>query len=1259
MANEQILSKDIGRYQQNPAIYQEEIDASVRSLPIQESIKNMIVGVSRKPKRPNGKALITNESDMLDYIGDRDLMLENNGSFFQYTVKKMLEAGSVYTVSLLLTDDNRDITKYSNISMQSSIDNSDVLNMPYSRIYNRQGFWERSEESFLDFVNLDAPEYDRLLSITNINEKDVTVFIYKSSVDNFNVTCENWYGGKEKVPTFLNSQDWVSDYLVSVLILAGNWTDYTTLSVDSKWSKYFNTKGLIKTNVEDFTKESNVTVLGFYDASLIPYFKDVQGTDMYIETKINADTDKHGIFVSYNKELLINSNYPTGKVDLLGSNLVGSDKTNIKFMSYDDSILENISYTQKELDSLSNTFGNYNTDLTTDYIGGIDYRTATNSNWYVHDTYVNGSINAFSKVSVVATNTLHIDNVTNFVENLQVYINEPDSNGVLKINTPYYLKSNPVGNSIVLSTIPGGAEITGYGTLSANANLQSLSYNLNVGDNAYFNCGGVKTNLFGGSLSGGIDNRLFLQPLAVMNTGQTNNRYDVIYLNKNSNNINVLKGVETTVTDSLKPAFNFNQQDTIILGYFKHQFLSATTTISSTYYPVTITNNTTKYNVLTLTGYTGSNFVELTFLNSIGSVTVPTNEYERMRLIKHFDELDINLSQNKGVIINNTTGEKIYITSVQTIEQTPTSNAFIRMYVSSTANLINSNNVLIYFIDDEFVLIDTCQALTTSTLPVSISNKGVIGLYSNLYQNFYNGEINSKDYFYINNDESTTKIYLKMWKDTNLNIEFYDGVDFISPYQISNWNGLYTNILKVYSNKSSYKQSIDIDSYVGVDLQHVFEIKMDKVRYAEVKLDTLLETYYDETLYEIGGELEGAYPKKLTRVISVTIDPNNTNLKVVRTSEPIRLTSLGSSKYQTMMYPSIDTYISQYKGLLLKGFKIHVDSLPNGTEERQNQILNMVGKTTNLFAAMTDKTKISWRYLVDTFGLGLTNNSKYQLVDICSKKLNCFAFINMPSVRMFKKSANPSFVTEDGSLNTLFIKQGGDRDKNPNFLYTYANVEGRNRGGYCFPYIKDIYNGIPKNVPPAATVAREYMRKFNSTFAGVKPWTLVFGVEQGLISGLAGTEMEFTEQDLINLNTMGANIINYNEIRKVFYMHTENTAQVFPYSSLSDIHSIEVLIELENELYDMLLSYQGKFNTPEIRTEIKTKADKICKRYFEESALYNYKNTCDVTNNTDEIIDFNIGVLTTEVELIKGMKSIVNKIIIRQKGGIQSSGFGG
>jgi hypothetical protein len=186
--------------------------------------------------------------------------------------------------------------------------------------------------------------------------------------------------------------------------------------------------------------------------------------------------------------------------------------------------------------------------------------------------------------------------------------------------------------------------------------------------------------------------------------------------------------------------------------------------------------------------------------------------------------------------------------------------------------------------------------------------------------------------------------------------------------------------------------------------------------------------------------------------------------------------------------------------------------------------------------------------------------------------------------------------------------------------------------------------------------ATTYMKKHRSNITSIVPWTIAAGVTNGKVTGFENVEMDFTLFDIENLNQAQMNPIVYKRNRG-FVIETENTAQTLYKSALSYIHVREVLIELERELSRMLLDFQWKFNTPDIRAEIKLRADVICEQYVSKNGLYNYFNKCDDENNTSDIIDNQIGVLDTYVEPIKGMGIIVNNITILRTGAIQSGGF--
>lgn len=265
----------------------------------------------------------------------------------------------------------------------------------------------------------------------------------------------------------------------------------------------------------------------------------------------------------------------------------------------------------------------------------------------------------------------------------------------------------------------------------------------------------------------------------------------------------------------------------------------------------------------------------------------------------------------------------------------------------------------------------------------------------------------------------------------------------------------------------------------------------------------------------------------------------------------------------------------------------------------------------------------------------------------------------MPSIKQFTNSSSPNFTDENGVLQTSYIATGGDPESSPAFLYSFANIDSTNGdtcAGYFLPYCTVNDNGRPLNVPPAMFIATTYMQKLNSNISSIVPWTVAAGVTNGKVTGIAGIEMDFTPQDISNLNLAQMNPIVFKRNRG-WVIETENTAQTLVTSALSYIHVREVLIELENDLKAMLLNFQWQFNTANVRAEIKLNADTICAKYVAQNGIYNYFNKCDSENNTQTIIDSQEGILSTYIEPIMSMGIIVNNITIMRTGAIASAGF--
>jgi hypothetical protein len=1320
------MAIQIGKYKR-PGIFIEEFDNSVITTPTVTGITSLVMGFSRKGP-VNTPILLQNTQDLEAVFGALDRNMERKGSFFHRTVSKMLESSPVYAMNLMLTSDTLDQIEYKSVSTRTDRFNDVERLGPYRRFFNTTGFWKRDTETFNNLVKVDPGASGRMLAFTNLSDRYISVFAFKSTVTSgFDRTLLEAYGTAEKVPLYLNASDYASDYLVDVLVVTGDWSNYAELSVDTKWSQYFSPTGLKKSRVYDFANDRNITLLKFYEGlSLIPYFRDSNGRNIFIENSINADTDMTGLFCTFDQDKL-EGDFPNGMIDLVGNNiivnnsLVDTEQETIEFLSYQETIAETLTYAHTQLDVAGGANGQqvfaFGPGLTSFNGGGAwGGLGSPNRTALLREGFINGVKYATASEKFITTQggtTASLE--FGFEAKNAVYGGAPTAWG------PYCVIG---GEQVFINS-----EDT---FLSGNPNTYTFS----------------------------ISNSLYTSITA------TTSYKSVAYIDSTNGNISVKNGTVAGIAPSLG-------SEDLVLGYlnFKLQdgyFITSTFSVGDT--PVwtnvgakdSFEPNELTFGPTAAYDYTiddlGSGTFKLEFQNTAGSNV--TNAYERHRKLSLFNKLvsvfeSTNLSR-ATMIVNPATDEKFSLenASVVNVTSSESSNKSITINLGTSSvptTISQDGNFILYKIDNEFTLGE--NAVFTQNAQ-GTSATGSIGKYSDLYLDFYNGQINTGDWFYQNTvlnsvdkvtftrnngqdvivfssissiqpdganpisgnetlkipssiynsgvftltgtatyssivdpitgtffpgtpsvfaytidintavtdetlynvdriENASKKTYLDMYLDSsnNMNLRFTDStLDAINPIILSSGGIQFKDsTLRVRTDKTNYKQTIEIEQPAGYT-PVANKILINGTRYTELKVGDFLEAAVDETMLEVGQ-----MPKKLTRILqkrAYTGDPTLTELSCDLAINKV-------SRYgdlQTLRYQPIADYASTYKAISLKGFRVREASMPDGTEERQSSILNLIAKGTSLYGALINKEAIDFRYVVDSFGLGLTERSKQQLVDLCGDRLDALGLLNMPSNKMFRDSTAVNFVDAEGVVQTSFIAKGGDPESNPAFLYSFGDGRGSSCVGYFYPYVTVNDNGRPANVPPAAYVASTYMRKQNSAVTSITPWTIAAGVTNGRVTNIAGIEVNFSPTDIENLNGAQMNPIVFKRNRG-FVIETENTGQTLYKSALSYLHVREVLIELERELSAMLLEFQWRFNTSDVRAEIKLRADSICERYVNRNGLFNYFNKCDEENNTPEIIDNQIGVLDTYIEPIRGMGIIVNNITILRTGAIQSGGF--
>ena len=1400
------MAIQIGKYKR-PGIFIEEIDKSIITSPTVEGFANLVIGFSKKGP-VNSAILLKTVGDLERIFGSIDRQLERKGSFFHRTISKMLEAAPVYAVNLLLTDDALDLIEYQSVSAAPQYTNDIEREASYRKFFDTTGFWKRDTDSFVDITKANNGYEKRVLNFTNLSDRYITVFCVKSAVSGFDRPLLEWYGSIEKLPPYLYPTDLASEYLVDVVVVGGDWSNYQELSVDPRWTAYFSPEGLKKSQIRNFANDRNITLLGYYEGlSLIPYFRDLNGRNIFIETIINRDTDRTGLFCAFNNDLF-ETDYPKGLVDLVGNTLVYDDllsnppttgETNyqtldendgkidadlsINFLSYNEKITETILVSNRVLDRPGNVVALFSSTSalkansgsgtwthsyndSSSVLGGVisgpnddinlgylkyPQRTYWFNEGYVNDFYRTTDIVGTSQsmvlsyavsqpsdngYAVIGGNYVALSGTYSISLSNLDYPLVATSSGTQSYNVAWVIESN--GNVTVKKTIATGS----YPAVSATDIVLAFGTVSLIG--GVFATGGAYapkiTDLTVGTESGGGSGAF--KPL-VFGT-------DYTFSTQSTATQTLLDGeflVTMADTNSTPDVKKYNQYRNFKLWNSLLTYVNTTATFRGT---MLINSDTHKKSLSTVTfsnfktGTTqNKSFVVTSGLTWSGLGNILTNG--ELVFYKLDDEVLIDYAGLKSVntlpSLNGTTASYGVV------------GKYSRLYFNYDQGIIGSGDV---FYQNELWDNVTCQFVPGSSVTASLAgyNYVIFGVhngrtYTNNNQNYFNelfdlqedstgdipgyqflvgGNLNSgaftikyheglatengltpptdasgdgtiasgtayllatfSGYAIKSIDTGSVSYYAYEVKedvtDEELTISKLYGYDdsfagspiYLAPYLddtgdltitftksnlatqsvLSSLNTTNTNspiatngMLFMKSQKSNFKQSLEVEYPSGwVPVPNKVLVKRN--RYGEVKVGDYLEASYDPSLLK-----PDQMPKKLTRIQTKKVWTGNPDYVELATDSTIKLRTFNGDK-QTNRYTKIDDYVTTYKAISLKGFRIREASIPDGTELKQQQILDVVTKGTPLFKALTNKEAFDFRYLVDSFGLGLTPDSKQQLVDICGDRLDAFGILNMPSLKTFKNSVNPTFKDGNGTLQLEFVAKGGDPESNPTFLYSFGKGAGVTSVGYFLPYVTVDDFGRPIDVPPSAYVGLTFMRKHNSTNTNIVPWTIAAGVNNGRITGIQDLEQIFTPSDLEYLNQAQMNPLTFKRNRG-FVIETENTAQVLYKSALSYIHVREVLIELERELSRMLLDFQWQFNTGEIRAQIKLQADVICEKYVAQNGLYNYFNKIDEENNTPDIIDNQIGVLDTYVEPIKGMGIIVNNITILRTGAISAGGF--
>lgn len=319
----------------------------------------------------------------------------------------------------------------------------------------------------------------------------------------------------------------------------------------------------------------------------------------------------------------------------------------------------------------------------------------------------------------------------------------------------------------------------------------------------------------------------------------------------------------------------------------------------------------------------------------------------------------------------------------------------------------------------------------------------------------------------------------------------------------------------------------------------------------------------------------------------------------------------------------------------------------------QKNILKTLIDYEGIRLGLTNRVDIDYRYIVDTFEAFIDSNIHQELSIIAKEKDNAMALLNFPFIKSFMPSAcdYASFVDDKGNFQTKYIALGGNKKKIAGI--TFSLPDEANGASHCAFFTGLLFSDgtVKSTAPAAALVSNKFMEKYTSR----QPYYIVAGPNYSSLkyNELVGPDFNFSRADLDVLEPMGVNAIVYVP-RLGTFVNSNQTAKQNPVTALSKVHVRELVIYLQDTIEKLLRQYQWDFNTPMLRDKIKEKADYICENIKNNGGIAVYENTCDESNNTDDVLNNEMLILSTSIEPGAGCGKMIHELTIYASGGMKS-----
>ena len=292
-------------------VYRLEFDKS-QTVNIPAETIRLVVGRSKKGPY-NTPVFIENIEQFTQVFGGIDKSLEKKGMYFHRSCIETLSRGPILALNLTIADAADRIALVSPAT-NSSLEglSASPASVQYSSIFDTDKFWVPSDIKTLEAAGNTGENSNNAISFANIKQEPISVIVRQAAnTSGFEMTAREWYG-EGNVPEGIEDLEYVSDYMVDVFVFKGSY-DASILQNDPTYGEFFNEHGLERSKLAQFTALREVSLVAQYTGSVIPEFQDQEGRQLYIETLINLEARRTGLFCAINEDAL-------DAIDFVGEN---------------------------------------------------------------------------------------------------------------------------------------------------------------------------------------------------------------------------------------------------------------------------------------------------------------------------------------------------------------------------------------------------------------------------------------------------------------------------------------------------------------------------------------------------------------------------------------------------------------------------------------------------------------------------------------------------------------------------------------------------------------------------------------------------------------------------------------------------------------------------------------------------------------------------------------------------------------------------